>query len=463
MNSTGQTILTLRTDNGGEYISKAFQEFCSSKGIARELTPPHTPQRNGVAERRNRSILDITRCLLLDKALPGHLWGEAVKAASDILNLRSTKRHPDKTPNGLFFGKKPSITHLRIFDSSAFAHIPKPSRTKLDPRSERCILLSFDEAARAYRCYRPSTRKFFVSKDIVIGEDSFSTPTQTPEPKPTPTPDNIPAPTRTEDSQALLGVQPQYLLPDPLVNPPSPSHVPIPLPDFQQVTSPTATVSDSTPPIPEQAASPTSSPISINNPPWRSDRIRRFPRHLYDFAAHVELDPSDSALDMQSEHLTFQQVHTHPHWKAAMQEEIDSIHSNNTWTLVDLPPNKKAISSRWVYKVKTSRNGSLPRYKARLVARGFEQKDGIDFLDTFAPLVRWETIRILVAIAIHLNWPIHQLDVLIAFLNGILKEDVYMHQPLGFIQRGDEHLVCKLHKSFYWPSTKPPGLVCPTS
>ena len=178
--STGKTVQTLRTDNGGEYTSKAFNDFCSTNGIARELIPPYTPERNGVAERRNRSILDITRCLLLEKALPGHLWGEAVKAAADILNLRSTKKHPDKTPEELFTGKKPSITHLRIFGSSVFTHIPKASRTKLNPRSEKCILLSFDQGARAYRCYRPSTNKIFVSRDVIIHEDSAdSSPTPT--------------------------------------------------------------------------------------------------------------------------------------------------------------------------------------------------------------------------------------------------------------------------------------------
>ena len=132
-----------------------------------------------------------------------------------------------------------------------------------------------------------------------------------------------------------------------------------------------------------------------------------------------------------------------------MQDEISSIHSNQTWTLVPLPPGKKTISSRWVYKLKPGNHGSPPRYKARFVARGFEQKDGIDFHDTFAPVVRWETIRLLVAIAVHLNWPIHQLDILAAFLNGILKEDVYMHQPLGFTHQGAAHLVCKLHKALY--------------
>lgn len=202
--STGKRIQKLRTDNGGEYTSKAFHDLCSTKGISRELIPPYTSQRNGVAERRNRSLLDITRCLLLDKSLPGHLWGEAVKAAGDILNLRSTKRHPDMTPNELFSGLKPSITHLRIFGSPAFSHIPKPSKSKLDPRSEQCILLSFDESAKAYRCYRPSTNKVFISRDIFIDEENSLNSNSTLPPIEPPDAIHFPAPTRLEESRDSL-------------------------------------------------------------------------------------------------------------------------------------------------------------------------------------------------------------------------------------------------------------------
>jgi histone deacetylase 1/2 len=159
--------------------------------------------------------------------------------------------------------------------------------------------------------------------------------------------------------------------------------------------------------------------------------------------------PSDTLPEDQAEHLTFQDANLDPHWHKAMQDEIASIHINQTWTLVPLPLNKKAITSRWIYKLKPGVNGGTTRYKARLVARGFEQKFGIDFMDTFAPVVRWEMIRILIAIAVHLNWPIHQLDVLTAFLNGILEEEVYMYQPQGFIQPGTQHLVCRLHKALY--------------
>lgn len=97
-----------------------------------------------------------------------------MKAAGDILNFRLMKKHPDMTPNELFFGKKPSIAHLCIFGSPVFVHIPKPSRTKLDPRSEKCVPLSFNKNAKAYRCYRTPHKEFFViSRDVFIDEDSL--------------------------------------------------------------------------------------------------------------------------------------------------------------------------------------------------------------------------------------------------------------------------------------------------
>lgn len=451
--STGQRVKKLRTDNGGEFTSKDFSAFCSSKGILRELVPPYTPERNGVAERRNRSILDITRCLLIDKALPGHLWAEAVKAAGDILNLRSTKQHPDKTPQELFDGKKPSISHLRVFGSPVFVHIPKISRTKLDPRSEQCVLLSFDTAAKAYRCYRPSTRKVFISRDVSIDESASNYPHQHLAHNENPSPEDIPAPTAREE---LLARPPPQLPVDesvsqtPLSSTPDDPLFPGDHPDTGPLSvaplSPIHSISssDSQPTASIDPPAPPSTTL-----PRRSDRIRHFPKHLHDFAAHVQLQPQHLSADELTDNLTFTQASVHPKWRTAMQEEIASIHANRTWSLVPLPPDKKAITSKWVYKLKPGNPGEQPRFKARLVARGFEQTDGVDFGETFAPVVSWETIHILIAIAVHLNWPIHQLDVLTAFLNGILKEDVYMTQPQGFIKAGLAHLVCKLHKSLY--------------
>lgn len=459
--STRQKVKALRSDNGGEFTSTAFSTYCASKGIVRELPPPYTPERNGIAERRNRSLLDITRCLLLDKQLPGYLWGEAIKAAAEILNLRSTKRHPDKTPEELFTGKKPSISHLKIFGSPAFAHVPKVARSKLAPRSEQCILLSFDNAAKAYRCFRPSTRKVFISRDIFVDEAALLPACQHATSPTTPLADTTPAPTKREDlrsfndtslqsSQPTLTSTPDIALspvssPTSLSSPAPTSSTPVAVSTSTLPTPADTTATPSDEVAPTELTSPTSTPPA---PPRRSDRVRRFPRHLHDYAAHVQLQPPDSIPEDLTDNITFQQAQLNPHWRAAMQEEINSIYCNHTWSLVPLPPHTKAITSRWVFKLKPG-PANQPCFKARLVARGFEQTSGVDFLETFAPVVRWETIRTLIAIAVHLNWPIHQLDVLTAFLNGILKEDVYMFQPPGFLKPGFEHLVCKLHKSLY--------------
>lgn len=133
-------------------------------------------------------------------------------------------------------------------------------------------------------------------------------------------------------------------------------------------------------------------------------------------------------------------------WIAAMQDEFNSLLKNKTWELCDLPPDRKAITSRWVYKIKLDSQNRINRFKARLVARGFTQRAGLDYTETFSPVVRLETVRILLCIAAQLNLAIKQLDVKTAFLHGELREDIYMIQPEGF-ERGSK--VCKLKKSLY--------------
>jgi len=136
-------------------------------------------------------------------------------------------------------------------------------------------------------------------------------------------------------------------------------------------------------------------------------------------------------------------------WREAAKKELASIKANNTWDLVELPPGRRAIDSKWVFKIKRDAVGKVERYKARLVARGFMQKYGVDFEETFAPVAKFSSIRVLLAIAAAEDLELHQLDVDTAFLNGDLKEEIYMKQPSGFEKPGQEHLVCRLKKSLY--------------
>jgi len=136
-------------------------------------------------------------------------------------------------------------------------------------------------------------------------------------------------------------------------------------------------------------------------------------------------------------------------WECAMQEEYDSLTTNNTWTLVPLPANRKPVSCKWVFKIKQGTNGELERYKARLVARGFTQTYRVDYNETFAPVTKFTSIRCILALAALEDMEIHQMDVKTTLLNGELEEEIYMEQPQGFMHQGGEHLVCKLHKSMY--------------
>ena len=136
-------------------------------------------------------------------------------------------------------------------------------------------------------------------------------------------------------------------------------------------------------------------------------------------------------------------------WEQAMQSEYDSIIGNETWDLVDLPEGKHALPCKWVYKKKFTSNDPKPKYKARLVAKGFKQQHGVDFDEIFSPVVKMTTLQIVLGLVAIEDMELVQMDVKIAFLHGDLEEDVYMKQPEGFEQPGQEELVCKLNKVLY--------------
>ena len=138
-----------------------------------------------------------------------------------------------------------------------------------------------------------------------------------------------------------------------------------------------------------------------------------------------------------------------PLWKEAVNNEIESIMQNHTWELVDLPPGSKPLGYKWIFKRKMKADGSIDKYKARLVVKGYRQKEGLDYFDTYSPVTRITSIRMLISIAALFNLEIHQMDVKTAFLNGDLNEEIYMEQPEGFVVSGQEKKVCRLVKSLY--------------
>ncbi|KAL5750488.1 hypothetical protein ACOSP7_025091 [Xanthoceras sorbifolium] len=149
-----------------------------------------------------------------------------------------------------------------------------------------------------------------------------------------------------------------------------------------------------------------------------------------------------------SEPHTAHQALQHPLWTASMQEEFDALQRNQTWSLVPAPIGRKIVGCKWVFRIKRNPDGSILKYKARLVAKGFHQIEGFDFHETFSPVVKPTTIRVILSLAVSKGWSLRQLDINNAFLNGVIAENMYMQQPPGFMA-ANPSLVCKLHKALY--------------
>uniref|UniRef100_A0A2N9IU69 Integrase catalytic domain-containing protein n=1 Tax=Fagus sylvatica TaxID=28930 RepID=A0A2N9IU69_FAGSY len=219
---------------------------------------------------------------------------------------------------------------------------------------------------------------------------------------------------------------------------PSPTSLPLLIPPSDE--SPTADPTFDESPL----SAPAANPVNTTAPePRRSHQVSTLPSHLRDFHCF-------SAFATLHEPHTFREASSDPLWQQAMKEELDALLKTGTWDLVDLPAGKSAIGCKWVYKIKTRSDGTVDRYKARLVAKGFTQEYGIDYEETFAPVARLSSVRTLIAVSASRHWPLFQMDVKNAFLNGELTEEVYMQLPPGFSQPpGFSPKVCRLRRALY--------------
>ena len=403
---SGHSIKVLRTDRGGEFTSNEFNKFCKEQGIKKELTVRHTPQQNGVAERRNRTIAEMARSMMQGKNLPKYFWAEAVHTAIYILNRSPTKALRSMTPYEAWHKRKPRVEHLKVFGCIAYAHIPKENRDKLDGKGEKCIFIGYSDESKGYRLYQPESKKLIISRDVIFDEKAqWQWNENDPE------------------------------VPEALIPPPSL--------DQGEGTNQSSSNSRS----PSSPGPSTSSPTQESSPRQevrRSHRDRRPPGYLEDYQCNHAI----MAL-FAGEPQNFQEAAQEEKWINAMNEEIKMIEKNNTWELVEKPQDKEVIGLKWVYKTKFNEDGSIQKHKARLVVKGYSQQPGIDFNETYAPVVRMETIRSVLALAAQFKLSVYQLDVKSAFLNGELEEEVYVEQPQGYVIEGKEDKVYRLRKALY--------------
>ncbi|GKV28744.1 hypothetical protein SLEP1_g37756 [Rubroshorea leprosula] len=417
----GSPIKVLRTDRGGEYCSDEFAKFCDNKGIKRQITAAYTPQQNGVCERKNRTILDMVRSLLARSCIPKNFWPEAVNWSIHILNRSPTLAVKDMTPEEAWSGRKPTVDHLRIFGCVAYAHVPDQKRKKLDNKGEKCIFLGVGNQSKAYKLYNPSTKKIVISRDVVFDEEQIWPGSENGTTKCISA--DFDGGDDEEKQQSIENVQQQLDM------------------DEQQPASTSNAQEDA------------QSPAAAKEDEQRSQRVRKRPAWMSDYEVtgidHSEDTLTHFALFSDCDPTVFEEAATESKWQKAMDEEIAAIERNNTWELTELPKGKKAIGVKWVYKTKLKENGEIDKFKAHLVAKGYKQEFGIDYKEVYAPVARHDTIRLVIALAAQNSWPLYQLDVKSAFLHGDLDEEVFIHQPPGYVKAGNEHKVYKLKRALY--------------
>jgi transposase InsO family protein len=273
-----------------------------------------------------------------------------------------------------------------------------------------------------------------------------------------PAPSSIQPTSTTEHSSVSLptttfGIPSPSILEPPAASFPAPTSAspPPPLSPIQPVSplaSPPASL-PSSPPLPLTVSHPLPPPHPmLTRSRIGSHRPKQFPDfHLYYTSKHPP-SPLSTPFHLK-EPTSFTKAATDSRWQLAMQQEFSALISNGTWSLCPRPYHTNIIRNKWVYKIKRKADGSLDRFNARLVAKGFEQQRGIDYTDTFSLVIKSSTIRIVLALVVHFNWPLKQLDVSNGFLHGTLQEEVYMEQPQGFKDPLHLTYVCKLHKAIY--------------
>lgn len=364
------SMKALRADGGREFISIKLQSFCETRGIAIKYAAPYIHKENGLAERGWRTIVTMKDSMLIDSGLPNDFWAEAIETANYLCNRLPTrsKTHGEMILEESWTGKRQNLSHIRIFGSLVLANIPEEKRSKSNyQKTWQRILIGYSpDTTKHFRVWAPQTKQVIIASEPFIDEfeqgaklldrwpiKTLSTKRKAPagEPKPRGRPRKYPA--------------------EPTVVDPPPQTAPI------ESTSATKDSLVSCLPIRnlEQAMSITESNSKIHKP------------GLYDKAVN---DP----------------IHGR-RWQEAIKDELQNLENHHTWEYEELPLGRKAIGSKWVFKVQYHPDRSVARFKARLVAQGFSQVPGIDFSETFAPTVRRELLQIYLALCLALNLLIH--------------------------------------------------------
>lgn len=439
---TGCKVVYLQSDNGTEYVNNEFDEYLSSQGIQRRLTVAYTPEQNGVAERRNRTLVEMARCMLIQSGLPPTFWAEAVANANYIRNRCPSKSVEGKIPHELWMERRVNFKHIRTFGSKVYILNKSPTKDKFAARGQEGILVGYCEDAKAYRIWLTAEKKVVASRDVkfvnglnsqgeiikdviykakdevyeyssdfeLLERNQSTLIAQNPHEA-----DQVRQEKVSEVSESLSG--------DPTIaktsqmkrGPGRPKKLTTGMPGRPgKMYSMVPVLDSSFDNTEDQGASDKnqeSSSDSDNDVYQEENEIRQF--------ANIAEIPFDAAVNGPDG----------SGWKDAVYQEIKSFVKNDVFDIVNKPENRTIVGCRTVLTNKYGPEGQIVKRKARIVAQGFTQKPGVDFKETFAPVARLSSFRLMIALAAHLGLRIHQLDIEAAYLNGVLEEEIFMKQP----------------------------------
>jgi transposase InsO family protein len=444
----------LRCDQGTEYTNKEISTFCEEKGIEMTFSTTQNPNQNAHAENRISVLLMSVRSMLNQAGLSKRYW---VYAAMYSVYVDNRVPHPssssDLTPIAAWRGEEAShhtdddLRHVYVFGCACYARILDANRDKLEPNAELCIFLGINPKVRGFLLQRVTGGAIFTCRDVVFDERRF--------PK---------APNASGVDRARV-IGPSPFSGRPIVER-TPPAVPRPLNfngfprdnsgpvdverhERQQQQRAAAYRQQHPERAPDQHA-----PASDQHAPSQLRRSGRawapstgFLRNAANTIVALVV-AGVNAVYQDPAHRREMLIGPHSNeFMGAEIEELDALAKNNTWSMVDLPPGRKPITCRWVYKYKLDRHNEIVRWKARLVARGFQQQQGLDYNETFAAVALMKSFRIIMAYAVAQGWELHQLDVNNAFLYSVLDEEVYMVFPPGY--PGPKGKCLLLRKSIY--------------
>jgi transposase InsO family protein len=490
------SVKRFKSDNGGEYMASAVQGFFRRKGIVHDTIPPYLHELNGVPERFNRSVTQMARSMITsDDLLP--LWAEAVHTATFLKNIAphaSDTLH--RTPHERLFGKKPAIKHLHPFGITAYVHIPVEARkaaTKLLHQAETGIFVGYGRNTKTARVYIPDRHVVLETRNVTFGpfkttlyfqgslepaDDDITGDNDDPRPYRVSTNRrNKIDPTDLGDPLTLEALNPDML------PPPTPRHgtrrtgatYPPLATGSAEPRQPSAGPSSSgRPPSPprnnrvgglsQQPSSTTTSRegSTVSETMTRSGRVVRPSQKAKDAANQqghaatmlinlpplqdhsAEFSTYTAAVDIDDEiPQSYEEARDNPLWNPTLLKEINAHEENGTWELVDvkdLPSNVKFIGTRWVFAAKRDESGKIVKRKARIVAQGFSQRPGLDFDETYSPVIRYDSLRIILMIALIHAWTLQQIDFDTAYLNANLKHVLYGRCPPGLPNARGKHL-----------------------